>query len=180
MATEKQLLAEARQWKKAALEEIYDTYSPGLYRYAWRLLGSENAAEDCVADTFERFLKALKKGGGPKNYLQAYLYRVAHNWVSDFYRKGIPNTYELDNAMASDEKVDEAVWQKMESKQIRRALMKISNEQRQVLALKHLEGLKNKDVSRILQKSVGAVKALEQRGLNSLARVLNSDMDERA
>ncbi len=174
MATERQLIKQARQWKKSALVEIYDRYSPGLYRYALRLLGKPSAAEDCVADTFERFLIALKRGGGPKDYLQAYLYRMAHNWVSDYYRKARPDIDELDQSMASAEKTDENVLRKMESQEIQLALSKISSEQRQVISLKHLEGLKNKEVALIMEKSVGAVKALEHRGLAKLERILNT------
>jgi DNA-directed RNA polymerase specialized sigma24 family protein len=53
-----------------ALAEIYDTYRPGLYRYAMRLLGDASLAEDCVAETFARFLKALHTRQGPREHLQ--------------------------------------------------------------------------------------------------------------
>jgi len=51
-----------------ALGSIYDLYSPGIYRYAMRLLGDETLAEDCVADTFSRFLKVLRLGQGPEDH----------------------------------------------------------------------------------------------------------------
>ncbi len=70
-----------------ALAEIYDRYSPGLYAYAMRLLGDACLAEDCVSETFARFLKSLRAGQGPEAYLQAYLYRIAHNWITDHYRR---------------------------------------------------------------------------------------------
>jgi DNA-directed RNA polymerase specialized sigma24 family protein len=42
------------------LAEIYDLYSPRLYRYAVRLLGDACTAEACVAETFSRFLLAIR------------------------------------------------------------------------------------------------------------------------
>jgi RNA polymerase sigma-70 factor (ECF subfamily) len=54
------------------LEEIYDQFSPGLYRYAMRLLGNEDLAEDCVSEVFSRFLTAIKRGNGPQQDLKAY------------------------------------------------------------------------------------------------------------
>ena len=88
------------------LAEIYDQYSPGLYRYAMRLLGDVQLAEDCVAETFSRFLRVLHAGGGPREYLQAYLYRVAHNWITDQYRRTNPPQISLDQAFSLDDGTD--------------------------------------------------------------------------
>src|SRR5574338_47947 len=87
MNSESRLLESARRFDQAAFGEIYDSYSPGVFRYAVRLLGDVDLAEECVAETFSRFLKVLHNGGGPKDYLQAYLYQVAHHWITDYYRR---------------------------------------------------------------------------------------------
>ena len=79
---EDELLHAARQFDRQALTEIYDRYSTALYAYAMRLLGNPELAEECVADTFQRFLLALRAGGGPDGYLKAYLYRIAHKEIS--------------------------------------------------------------------------------------------------
>ena len=68
---------------KEDLVAIYEEYSPGIYRYAVRLLGDAAMAEDCVSETFSRFLGAIQRGGGPTDNIRAYLYRVAHNWVTN-------------------------------------------------------------------------------------------------
>ena len=60
MFDEQNALKEARLFNRQALASIYDEYSPGLYRYAMRLLGNSDIAEDCVSETFSRFLKALR------------------------------------------------------------------------------------------------------------------------
>jgi RNA polymerase sigma-70 factor (ECF subfamily) len=85
LALETDLIQRARQYDRQALAQIYDLYSPGLYRYAMRLLGDQSLAEDCVSETFSRFLQALRGRKGPQNYLQAYLFRMAHNWIADQY-----------------------------------------------------------------------------------------------
>jgi RNA polymerase sigma-70 factor (ECF subfamily) len=58
----KELLERAKGFDLQALAEIYDTYSPGLYSYAYRMLDNESLAEECVAETFSRLLHALKNG----------------------------------------------------------------------------------------------------------------------
>lgn len=78
--SEKKWLDGAHRLEEAALSAIYDAYIPALYRYTYRLLGGPQAAEGIVAETFYRLLRAISAGGGPKDHLRAYLYRVAHNF----------------------------------------------------------------------------------------------------
>ena len=90
MNSEKKLLRQAKKLDQHALAAIYDQYSPGIYRYAYRQCGDAFLAEECVSETFSRFLQVLSRGGGPKDHLQAYLYRIAHNWITDQFRKQPP------------------------------------------------------------------------------------------
>ncbi len=165
------LLELARGFDLAALGEIYDSFSPGLYRYATRLLGQCDLAEECVAETFSRFLKALHNGGGPRESLQAYLYQVAHHWITDYYRRQPPPTFSLDERFASD-LGDPALAANdvFEREQVRAALMQLTPEQREVVVLKYLEGWENADIAILLGKPVGAVKALQHRALDALRR----------
>ena len=164
----------ARRLDQGVLANIYDQYSPGLYRYAMRLLGDPYLAEDCVSDTFSRFLKALKAGKGPKDYLQAYLYRIAHNWITDQYRRQPEPPLMLDEELSSSEEmqVTEQVDERIKQERVRSALRLLTSEQRQVIVLKYLEGWKNEEVAVALQKPVGAVKALQHRALAALRRIL--------
>jgi RNA polymerase sigma-70 factor, ECF subfamily len=176
---ERTLLARARDFNPAALAEIYDLYSPGVYRYAYRLLGDPCQAEDCVADTFSRFLIALRGGGGPQDALQAYLYRVAHNWITDQYRRQPPPPLELDEEAADRQPgVEESVAQRQQADHLRAALVRLTPDQRQVVVLKYLEGWENEKIAAILEKPVGAVKALQHRAVESLHRMLLAHREE--
>jgi len=84
---EVQWLEGARRLDESALAAIYDSLSPELYAYACRLVGDTETAEDIVSETFFRFLRALGAGGGPKDHLRAYLYRIAHNLAVDHHRR---------------------------------------------------------------------------------------------
>ncbi len=165
------LLKLARGFNQAALGQIYDSYSPGLVRYATRLLGQSDLAEECVAETFSRFLKALHNGGGPKDCLQAYLYQVAHHWITDYYRRQPPPTFSLDERFGSD--LGDPALSSMdvfERQQVRAALMQLTPEQREVIVLKYLEGWENADMAMLLGKPIGAIKALQHRALDALRR----------
>ena len=84
---EDQWLEGARRLDESALAVIYDSLSPELYNYACRLVGDTTTAEDIVSETFFRFLRALGAGGGPKDHLRAYLYRITHNLAADHRRR---------------------------------------------------------------------------------------------
>lgn len=170
---EQNLMQAARRLDGQALAEIYDRYSPGLYRYAYRLLGDAAQAEDCVSETFHRFLRALHGGGGPHDHLQAYLYRVAHNWITDQYRSQPPLPLDVDAPHSSGMPDPEMAAQNaIQAEQVRRALVRLTDDQRQVMVLKYLEGLPNDEIAAVLQKPVGAVKALQHRAEAALRRLL--------
>jgi RNA polymerase sigma-70 factor (ECF subfamily) len=178
MTDETALLRHARQFDEQALAEIYDTLSPAIYAYAMRLLGDVDLAEDCVAETFSRFLNALHAGGGPQNYLKAYLYRVAHNWITDRFRHIRPETsldQELELTADQDSEPHISVADEMERQELRAALAMLTPEQRQVVTLKYLENLDNTEIAQALQKPVGSIKSLQHRALGTLRRILDGD-----
>ena len=180
MDIEATLLARARRFEESALAEIYDRYSEALYRYAWRLLGSQELAEECVAETFSRFLYALKRGGGPRQHVRAYLYRTAHNWITDFYRRKPPQEVSLDPEKLVDEEQDPAGQVKLalERQELRAALENLTPEQRQVVVLRYLEGWGHAEIAAAMEKPVGAVKSLQHRAIAALRRMLVEEKDE--
>jgi len=168
------LLCAARQFNRQALAEIYDRYSPMLYAYAMRLLGNSDLAEECVAETFHRFLLALRAGGGPDGYLKAYLYRVAHNWITDTYRRQPPPALELseelhDNQNEHPEQIAEAG---IERERLRAALRCLTADQRQVIVLRFLEELSLEETAKAIGKPQSAIKSLQHRALTALHRIL--------
>ena len=175
---EQDLLQRARAFDMQALAEIYDRYSPGLYNYAMRLLGNECQAEDCVAETFSRFLKSLRADQGPEAYLQAYLYRIAHNWITDHYRR--QPVFDLDEDLRAGEEACPEVQadRRMQQERVRQALRLLTPDQRQVIVLRFLEGWDNETVAAAVQKPSGAVRALQHRALISLRRWLLGEEKE--
>jgi RNA polymerase sigma-70 factor, ECF subfamily len=170
---EADLLARVRNLDREALAEMYDTYSDDLYGYAFRLLNNRQLAEDCVGESFTRILETLRSGKGPQTSLKAYLYRIAHNWITDIYRRQPPEPYILDEKLPNSEngtemKVDARVAQN----HVRHALRALTPDQRQVIMLKFVEGWSNDQVSVALRKPIGAIKSLQHRALESLRRAL--------
>lgn len=174
MASERDLLIKARQFDTCALAEIYDCYSPRLYRYAVRLLGDACPAEDCVAETFCRFLQALRTQHGPRDYLQAYLFRSLHNLVVNHYRRQQPVEL-LNDKTPGCENIEDSTDQHIRQHRVRSAMRELPSIQLEVVVLKFLDGWDNEEIAHALRKPVGAIKSLQHRALIHLQKILLDD-----
>jgi RNA polymerase sigma-70 factor, ECF subfamily len=165
---------------KQELVKIYEQHSPGLYRYAYRLLGDQNMAEETVSETFSRFLLAIRYGKGPRENIQAYLYRVAHNYVMDLYRRQPLMISSVDAEEQVDEQLNPAhvVSKEMERESIRLALIKLPPDQRQVISLRILDNWSHEEVAAVIGKTVEATRALQYRALAALRRLLLESEDK--
>lgn len=168
------LLRRAQCWDDEALTEIYDCYAPSIYRYAYRKTGNVETAQDLTAETFHRFLEALKRGAGPHEHLSGWLYRVAHNLIVDHYRR------QPDDPPASLEVVEPAVAAKQEEHvthearvdRARAALAMLTPLQQQVLMLRYLEEMSLQEVAAMLDRTVGSIKALQHRAIATMQKIL--------
>jgi RNA polymerase sigma-70 factor, ECF subfamily len=189
MLDDRDLLSRLRALDADALTSVYDAFHEALFRYAYRLLGDEALAEDCTTETFSRLLKALSAGNGPKQFLKAYLYRTAHNWITDQLRSGALGALSLDGMVDDDEAAElvsdapspaQAFEQRYAAQHVRRALALLTDEQRLVIVMKFFEELSNEEIAAAINKPVGAVKSLQHRGLGALRRALTHVMEVEA
>ena len=173
MADEAELLDRIRQYDQAALAQVYDDYYDRIYRYAYRFVGQVDAAEDLTANVFLRLLNAVRSGNEPRTNLLAWLYRVAHNLVVDLFRRKPADEVELAEWLEGYEPdLAHVVEQTLQMERVRRALLELTAAQQQVIVLKFLEGLESGEVAAILNKTEGAVDALQHRALLALRESL--------
>jgi RNA polymerase sigma-70 factor, ECF subfamily len=186
MLDDRDLLSRLRALDADALASVYDAFHEALFRYAYRLLGDEALAEDCATETFSRLLKALTAGNGPTQFLKAYLYRTAHNWITDQLRSGALGELSLESMVddgeafepASDAPSPAQVFeQRYAAQHVRHALALLTDEQRLVIVMKYFEELSNEEIAAAINKPVGAVKSLQHRGLGALRRALAHVME---
>jgi RNA polymerase sigma-70 factor (ECF subfamily) len=173
MGTEEaQLVRRAQNGDRDAFTELYHLFQPKIYRYIYFRVGSEAVAEDLTGDVFVRMVSHIdgfKYRGRP---FLAWLYTIARNLITDHYRREGRATYlPLDERLvASDIDPENSASYLIRKEQLSEAMNTLTEGQRQVIWLKFFEGMDNADIAEVLDKTVGAVKALQHRALSSLSR----------
>ena len=172
-------LADARRREPAAVTRIYTAYAPALYRFFMAAVSDRHLAEDLTGTAFVSAIEALPRFRGPIEALGGWLFQIARHDLYDYRRKQARSRIEplednLNEAALADGGVDpeELAIERLEGTRVLTALRELSSDQREVLLLRMAGELTAPEVADILGKTTGAVKALQHRGLASLARVL--------
>ena len=150
--------------------KIYDQYISRIYRFVFLRVNSREIAQDLTSETFTRAWDKFKGDSGSKvkNWL-GFLYQIARNLVTDFYReKGkvqiISASYVADPAMGLEEKA----FLSSEVDQVKAVLSELGQEQQEVIIWRYLDGLSNKEIAKILDKPEGTVRVIIHRALKEV------------
>ncbi len=174
--TEEELLARAADFDEAALSELYDRYELKIYSYIYRRTSDQSLAEDLAAQVFLKMLEAIQSERAWHSSFSGWLYRIAHNLVVDHYRArdrqkqvsidDIP--YIPDHGQSPVRAAELAI----DAEALRTAMRRLTDEQAQVLSLRFLEGYSFGEIADMMDKTEGAVKALQHRAVATLRQLM--------
>jgi RNA polymerase sigma-70 factor, ECF subfamily len=159
------------QRNPAAFAPLYQAYLTPVYRYCYRRLGSREAAEDVTSQVFERALRALGSFRGGS--FRAWLFTIAHNAVTDAYRRqGARPAFDEALEIADPAPPPEQMALLADERRLlATALSRLPPDQRQVIELR-LSGIPSVEVAQILDRSPEAVRALQLRATRRLQALL--------
>jgi RNA polymerase sigma-70 factor (ECF subfamily) len=166
------LVARASQGDKNAFGDLYVRYMDDIYRYiAYRVNNHQQDAEDLTEQVFLKAWNGLDQYRGDVPF-KAWIFRIARNTVFDFYRTRKEVLPLSEDSLVTDQNHDmeEKLLSKEQSVQLVDAIGQLSPMHQNVLILRFIIGLSVRDVAQILDRSEGAIKALQHRALKA-ARV---------
>lgn len=168
------LLDRARSLDSDALTEIHNIYYAPIFRYVLLRVNDHDVAEDLTSDVFIRLLSALRDHTAPQNTLRGWLFAVASRVVKDHYRRHYRSReMELDEGLPSrQEKPDDKVEAKMTKEALREAVVELTEDQQNALALRFGFGMSIQETAQTMGKTEGSVKMLQARAVATLARRL--------
>lgn len=165
----------------AAFAELLEDHWLPLVRYAMRLLGTRDLAEDAVQDAFVRLWEKRTRID-PKRPVQSYLYRILRNRVLDEVRRERfrdARTPLLKAAAA----VPPTPSQVTEAEDLEcaaaRAIDALPQRRREVFVLAHLNNLSYKEIAQIMQITPRTVANHMSLALSELRSVLQPFVDDR-
>jgi len=153
---------------------------PRLRRYARALTRDPSAADDLVQDCLARAL-AKSHLWQEGTDLRAWLFTILHNQYVNTVRRSVREGTVVEVSDTEPTLVAPAVQTKrLELRDLERALSKLPGEQRQVLLLVGMEGLRYEEVAEILSVPVGTVRSRLSRGRDALRALMGESEEDRA
>ncbi len=166
----------AAQLDRAAFGVLYRRYLDRVYGYCFHLLGDHHDAEDVTERTFLAALAALETYRDTGATFRAWLFRIAHNQLANALRTRARHaTDRLDGPARDVASADPAglVGLADDARRLRGAIAGLSEDRRQVIVLRFVDGLSAREIGEVLDRSEGAIRVLQHRALRELAATLD-------
>lgn len=169
-------IARAKRGDPQAMGALYDRHHLPIFRFIRSRLNDQALAEDLTGEVFTRMVRHLP-GYQPEGVpFRAWLYRIARNLIIDHHRRHHKQTLvDIDEAVDLRSTQDDPMQvaeRNLSLEKVQQALTMIDPVQREVVELRFLAGLSLREVAETLEKSVGAIKSLQHRGLKALRTAL--------
>ena len=174
--TDAELYKEFLKGNEESFNNIIRKYRKPLISFISRLVKSVEVAEDIAQDTFV-YVLMNKTEYDFKYSLKTYLYTIAKCRAIN-YLKRERKVVSYDEAYMREKEetyIDEDLIKEENKKEIYEAIGKLKKSYQIVIYLKDIEGLKYKEISRILNKTVPQLKMMTHRARKSLEKIMRKE-----
>lgn len=170
-----ELAARAREGQREAFEHVYFLLVDDVYGYVRSQTSSDADAEDIVSTIFLRAWQYARQYRTGTGAYRRWVFGIARNEVRNGWQKA-KRARELQAALERDQTVEAGsatVPPPADTSALERAIAELTEEQREVIVLRFLNGKSPGEVARILGKREGSVRALQHRALRKLRSAVN-------
>ena len=180
MEDERKLISKAKEGKEEAFGQLYDKYMPAIYRFVFLKVGAQKAqAEDICHEVFMNAWQNIKNFRFQGYPFSSWLYRIASNAVIDYYRTRKVNididSVPEETVVATNVSLNDNFDDQLDLQMIKLCLKKLEPSYQDVLIMKFVEELSNKEIAAALEKSEGAVRVVQHRAIKQLKKYLTDE-----
>jgi RNA polymerase sigma-70 factor (ECF subfamily) len=166
----------ARKGDKEAFGLLYDHYHGSVFRFLYYRTRSTTLAEDLTSETFFRALRSMNSFRWQGKDFGAWLMTIARNLTMDHFKAGRTRLEQTTEDMGVHDDATEgpetAVLNSLTNDLLLAALKKLPSEQQDCLVMRFLQGMSIAETALVLDRSEGAVKQLQLRGVRNLAKLM--------
>ncbi len=170
-----ELLKFAVEGDKQAFGLLYEKYLDEIYRFAYYKVGDSMLAEDITEETFLKTWESLPKlyaKGQKMGNFRAWLYRIAHNLVIDYYRKKKPEQLGENQYQSKALSPEEISERHALTQRIIAALKKLEPKLQQIIILRFINQLSHQETASIMNISNTYSRVLQYRAIKALKVIL--------
>lgn len=165
--TDSELMRQVRAGRTAALATLFERHHARLYRYCLRMTNQRAAAEDLVQEIFMKMLK-YKATFRDDSAFVPWMFGIGRNECLGHLRRAAHDRARVASRALDQPPLDSHDARDDEHELVRRALMQLPAERREVLVLSRYEFKSYEEIAEMLDCSVGAVKVRAHRALKQL------------
>ncbi len=162
--------------KSEDFAQVYDDYYKRIYNYMRYRLGKRELAEELTSQVFERSFRKLKSYNPEKASFAAWIFAIAHNTVTDFYRarrrKYWVSLEAIWDKVSPEPGPEEVAVKKEEREKILKALSSLEEREREIIAMKFAGGLKNTTIAELMGLTDSNVGVILYRSMKKLQKEL--------
>lgn len=178
--SDNEIVEQIKNGDDRAFGELVNRYEKKVFLIVKRMLNDEDEAWDASQEVFIKLYDSLRRFRGDAN-IYTYIYRIATNVAISFLRKrkvrALVRLDDVINTMVSHEDEPERDSDKTELKKlVADAVASLPAQQRQVFVLRFYEELSYEEISRILNRSLGALKANYFHAMKKIGEYLKDAM----
>jgi len=169
------LLEKAGAGDPAAFMELYERHRAPVFRFAYRLSGSVEGAEDITHDCFLSLIKKPANFQPGRASLRTYLMSAARNlWLKELRssREIAVDELEPDRLVSFDREPLDRVLDDELSRKVQQAVSELPPLQKEALVLFEYEGMALSEIAAMIGTDVGAIKSRIHRARERLRTVL--------
>jgi len=180
---EENLVQEAVGGDQEAFAQLYEVHFDRIYRYIYLKIGDRAEAEDMTQQVFLSALRSIKSFKWQGTPFTAWLFRIAHNQIVDHLRKKTrrPVLMDIDETLpgSGGGNPEQMAELSLNIERLSEATRHLTRSQQEVLSLRFAGGLSIEEVSKVMGKKPGAVKALQHAAVVALRKLLVVEEDDK-
>lgn len=169
---------------------LVERYEDKMLRYIKRISSvADETAEDIAQNIFLKAYMNLNQFN-PRLKFSSWIYRIAHNETINYWRRNKKRKSEnvswdqhegLKNIIKDELDTEQRVYQKITNEDLIKIVDEMDEKYREVLILAYIEGKNYQEIADILNKPLGTVGTLINRGKKALAKkLIENGIDEEA
>ncbi len=186
---EYKLIKKCKKGDIDAFEELILEHEKRAYNIALKMLKNPEDAMDISQEAFIKVYKSINNFN-LKSSFATWLYRIVVNTCLDFLKKNQTKVYHIDNPIKTEDgeitreiadiqTAPEVILERKMTRQlVHNAMDELDNIHRTVLILRDIQGFSYKEISEMLDCSLGTVKSRIKRGRDNLKSVIIKQMEQ--